>query len=92
MEIRLANNDYLLLTPYEIKSKTTNLIIDSTDTKCLGKVAFDYLSGDSSGYKTGDIIIFDIREAQKYIINSNEYIVIQDTDVIGGIVEEENNE
>ena len=91
MNIKLADNDYLLLTPYEIKSET-NLIVNSTDTKCLGRVAFDYLRGDSLGYKTGDIVIFDVREAQKYTINSKEYIVIQDTNVIGGIVEEDNNE
>lgn len=91
MNIKLVDNDYLLLTPYEIKSET-NLIVNSTDTKCIGRVAFDYIFGYSSDYKTGDIVIFDVREAQKYTINSKEYIVIQNTDVIGVIVEEDNNE
>lgn len=91
MNIKLADNDYLLLTPYEIKSETS-LIVNSTDTKCLGKVAFDYLRDGLLSYKTGDIVIFDVREAQKYTINGKEYIIIQDTDVIGGIVEEDNNE
>lgn len=92
MKITLADNDYLLLIPYEIKSETS-LVVNNTDTKCMGKVAVDYISKWEDGicYKTGDIILFDVREAQKYVINNEEYIVIPEGSIIGGIIEEESN-
>lgn len=90
MKIKLADNDYLLLTPYEIKSET-NLIINNSDTKCLGKVAIDYLRDGLIIYENGNIVLFDVREAQKYIINGKEYIIIPERGIIGEIIEEEND-
>lgn len=90
MKIKLADNDYLLLTPYEIKSKT-DLIINNADTKCIGKVVIDYLRDGLISYKTGDIVLFDVRETLKYIINGKEYIIIPRSGIIGGIIEEEND-
>ena len=39
MKIKMEYNDYVLLKPFEIQQETS-LIVNNTDTPCLGKVFY----------------------------------------------------
>lgn len=90
MKITLETTwNYILLIPYEIP-KHSNLVTNSNDTKCLGEVVniHRFYSGhdlEESIYNEGDVLMYDIRKSQKYIIDGKEYIVVADKDVIARV-------
>lgn len=80
MKITLETTwNYFLLIPYEIP-KHSNLVTNSNDTKCLGEVV-----NEEGIYNEGDILMYDIRKSQKYIIDGKEYIVVANKDVIARV-------
>ena len=85
MNIKSMNNDYVLLIPHEIQ-KQTSLIVDNSDTQCIGKVVYDYRTTEFEVvYQAGATLIFDISRAQKYTIGSKDYIIVKADNIIAEI-------
>ncbi len=85
MKIKMEYNDYVLLKPFEIQQETS-LIVNNTDTPCLGKVAVDYeIWGGGTVYAVGEILLFDIMKSQKIVIGGEEYIFVKTENIIAKV-------
>ena len=85
MKIKMEYNDYVLLKPFEIQQETS-LIVNNTDTPCLGKVAVDYeIWGGETVYAVGEIVLFDIMKSQNIVIGGEEYIFVKTENIIAKV-------
>lgn len=85
MKIKMEYNDYVLLKPFEIQQETS-LIVNNTDTPCLGKVAAPYkIWKGGTVYAVGEILLFDIMKSQKIVIGGEEYIFVKTENIIAKV-------